>query len=416
MPHKQNYMSQVPFNSTTKAFTTPVKKKPLIELVMGSKDKFNLILTEGLMRKINYLCEEIPNNEWSGIVFYTPNGSITNIPNLTLTAFDVYPLDIGTSTYTEFEYTPDLTGYMASNPDLLDAQMGLIHSHNHMNTFFSGTDTATLREQAPLYKTFLSVIVNNRLEVDAALAVESHMTTTKRNTTTFQDFNYKEASMVDTEDTVITKTVALRFDANITKEYDRWKDEGFAGIVNKLKKDVTKHSKSNFGKPKTANKTVSTINNKQTNGWGTPFDDAYQPTLFPEYCEIDEVEPSDILEYDTEYIQKVREYLYAIASLNSYVPLSNISNFEDVFNRAMLSVNSINPEEYADQLQESIKKIESDLRIELEDKDDFIEFLIFAESEFNDILDKLEDTHHTAIFIEVFNDYLFDNLSDEDMM
>lgn len=416
MPHKQNYMSQVPFNSTTKAVTTPVKKKPLIELVMGSKDKFNLILTEGLMRKINYLCEEIPNNEWSGIVFYTPNGSITNIPNLTLTAFDVYPLDIGTSTYTEFEYTPDLTGYMASNPDLLDAQMGLIHSHNHMNTFFSGTDTATLREQAPLYKTFLSVIVNNRLEIDAALAVESHMTTTKRDMTTFQDFNYKETSMVDTEDTVITKTVALRFDANITKEYDRWKEEGFAGIVNKLKKDVTKHSKSNFGKSKTTNKTVSTINNKQTNGWGTPFDDAYQPTLFPEYYEIDEVESSDILEYDTEYIQKVREYLYAIASLNSYVPLSNISNFENVFNRAMLSVNSINPEEYADQLQESIKKIESDLRIELGDKDDFTEFLIFAESEFNDILDNLEDTHHTAIFIEVFNDYLFDNLSDEDMM
>ena len=42
--------------------------------------------------------------------------------------------------------------------------------------------------------------------------------------------------MVDTEDTVITKTVALRFDANITKEYDRWKEEGFAGIVNKLKR------------------------------------------------------------------------------------------------------------------------------------------------------------------------------------
>ena len=307
MPHKQNYMSQVPFNSTTKAFTTPVKKKPLIELVMGSKDKFNLILTEGLMRKINYLCEEIPNNEWSGIVFYTPNGSITNIPNLTLTAFDVYPLDIGTSTYTEFEYTPDLTGYMASNPDLLDAQMGLIHSHNHMNTFFSGTDTATLREQAPLYKTFLSVIVNNRLEIDAALAVESHMTTTKRDMTTFQDFNYKETSMVDTEDTVITKTVALRFDANITKEYDRWKEEGFAGIVNKLKKDITKHSKSNFGKLKTTSKAVSTINNKQTNGWDNPFDDAYQPTLFPEYYEIDEIESSDILDYDTEYIQKVRE-------------------------------------------------------------------------------------------------------------
>ena len=63
-----------------------------------------------------------------------------------------------------------------------------------------------------------------------------------------------------------------------------------------------------------------------------------------------------------------------------------------------------------------LKKIESDLRIELGDKDNFIEFLIFAESEFNDILDNLEDTHHTAIFIEVFNDYLFDNLSDEDMM
>ena len=57
----------------------------------------------------------------------------------------------------------------------------------------------------------------------------------------------------------------------------------------------------------------------------------------------------------------------------------------------MLSVNSINPNEYADQLQESIKKTESDLRIELGNKDSFIEFLIFAESEFNDVLDKLEE-------------------------
>ena len=78
-------------------------------------------------------------------------------------------MDIGTQAYTEFDMNPDVIAYMCENPELLDCQMGLIHSHNNMSTFFSGTDTATLKEEGRDRNNFVSLIVNNAGTYTAAI-------------------------------------------------------------------------------------------------------------------------------------------------------------------------------------------------------------------------------------------------------
>lgn len=78
-------------------------------------------------------------------------------------------MDIGTAAYTEFDMSPDVISYMTNNPELLDCQMGLIHSHNQMATFFSGTDISTLKEEGIDRNHFVSLIVNNAGTYTAAI-------------------------------------------------------------------------------------------------------------------------------------------------------------------------------------------------------------------------------------------------------
>ena len=65
--------------------------------------------------------------------------------------------------------SPDVVSYMANNSELLDCQMGLIHSHNNMSTFFSGTDIRTLEEEGLDRNHFVSLIVNNQGSYTAAI-------------------------------------------------------------------------------------------------------------------------------------------------------------------------------------------------------------------------------------------------------
>jgi hypothetical protein len=135
--------------------------------------KHKLIIPAEVEGKIRYLCQEIYNVEWSGILFYTHTGSFED--NLVLECKDILLMDIGTQTYTEFSNSPIVISYMVEN-DLLDCHIGLIHSHQSMPTFFSGTDTATLKEEGASMDNFLSLIVNNKGNYTAAITRKSIIT------------------------------------------------------------------------------------------------------------------------------------------------------------------------------------------------------------------------------------------------
>ena len=78
---------------------------------------------------IRHLCGRIPDREWSGVLFYTVTGTFEE--GLTVQCKDICLMDVGSATYTEFDTSPDIAGYMVEN-DLLDCYLGLVHSHNNM--------------------------------------------------------------------------------------------------------------------------------------------------------------------------------------------------------------------------------------------------------------------------------------------
>ena len=243
-----NFKNPVGDNNTS----TAVKPKELpIPLVNKTGDNIKVTVTEGMINKIRYICGEFPTKEWSGVLFYDIKGSLKKPNLIEIKAFDFYPLDLGSNSYTEFEYSPDFAAYIARNPLLMDHQMGLIHSHNNMGVFFSGTDTATLQEQAPLYKKFLSIIVNNRMDIVAKLAVytESDITNNTEiiSTTNYQDIDYTNKKINNSSK--ITKVFKEKevwvYDCDIIKEGKEIVDEEFKGVVEDLKTNNTKQSFNN---------------------------------------------------------------------------------------------------------------------------------------------------------------------------
>lgn len=141
----------------------------VISLVQKSGTyNYKLIIPAEVERKIRFTCQKVWNTEWSGTLFFTYEGSFEN-NDLVIRCVDIYIMDIGTQAYTEFDMNPDVISYMCENPELLDCQMGLIHSHNNMSTFFSGTDTATLKEEGRDRNNFVSLIVNNAGTYTAAI-------------------------------------------------------------------------------------------------------------------------------------------------------------------------------------------------------------------------------------------------------
>lgn len=157
------------------------------------KSTYKLIIPSDVERKIRHLCHKVPNVEWSGTLFFTSEGSMED-GSLVITCKDIYVMDIGSATYTEFDMSPEVISYMCENPDLLGMQMGLIHSHNNMATFFSGTDTATLNEEGRDRNHFVSLIVNNEGTYTAAITRKIKATKTIQESYSYGSF----------EDTTVT--------------------------------------------------------------------------------------------------------------------------------------------------------------------------------------------------------------------
>lgn len=178
-------------------------------------DTYKLVIPADVEKKIRHLCNRISQVEWSGTLFYTHSGSYEE-GTLEIRCVDIFPMDIGSQTYTEFDMSPDVIAYMTTRPELLDCQMGLIHSHNNMATFFSGTDTSTLREEGNDRNHFVSLIVNNAGTYTAAITrklTEKRVINTTFTYRTFDDVEKTGTKSVEVEEEVIAYNML-----NIIKE------------------------------------------------------------------------------------------------------------------------------------------------------------------------------------------------------
>lgn len=154
---------------------------------------YKLFIPKEVEIKIRMLCTLCPNKEWSGILFYKLIGSFTD-NNLEIHCVDIYQMDEGNATYTEFDMNPDVAGYIVDHPELCKdgIYQALIHSHNNMPTFFSGTDLDTLYEQGEKMYHFVSLIVNNVGNYTAAITRQVEVENKVQAFINFTTFNDKK--------------------------------------------------------------------------------------------------------------------------------------------------------------------------------------------------------------------------------
>lgn len=101
-------------------------KKEITLIKNSYYNNLKLIIPNEVEKKIRFTCQQIWDFEWSGTLFFNYSGSFEN-NDLVITCVDFYVMDIGSTTYTEFDMNPDVISYMTEHPELLNCQIGLIH-------------------------------------------------------------------------------------------------------------------------------------------------------------------------------------------------------------------------------------------------------------------------------------------------
>lgn len=200
---------------------------------------YKLVIPAEVERKIRFACQRVWNTEWSGTLFFTHEGTFEN-NDLVIRCVDIYIMDIGTQAYTEFDMNPDVIAYMCENPELLDCQMGLIHSHNNMSTFFSGTDTATLKEEGRDRNNFVSLIVNNAGNYTAAITRRVKSKSVK-GSVSYEFFGDGEKH--DTKEYVSEENEIEWFYLNIEKEGDTFSFQDMDARFEEIKKRKAEKAK-----------------------------------------------------------------------------------------------------------------------------------------------------------------------------
>lgn len=96
--------------------------------------------------------------------FKVVSGSLQDPENLAIEIIDFFLMDLGTSGFTSFKYTPEITEYQMENEHLIEdgIRTGCLHSHHFMPTFFSGEDIDDLviNTKDKSVDFYLSTIVN----------------------------------------------------------------------------------------------------------------------------------------------------------------------------------------------------------------------------------------------------------------
>tara|TARA_R110002050_G_scaffold57833_5_gene130066 strand:+ start:423 stop:1508 length:1086 start_codon:yes stop_codon:yes gene_type:complete len=198
--------------------------------VVDSKQTIKTVVTIDVYNKMKYLCQKISAVEWSGVLFYTVEGSIKDPENMVITMRNILPLDKGTSGYTEYVLDDRLTNFLMDNPDHLGYKIGHIHSHNTMAVFFSGTDMDELTENSEAHNYYFSFIVNNKMEMTAK--VGQMVTSESKSYVKALDDNGEEyiSESLETSKHVIT------YDCKIHNTYVSVTDDVFKANVEEIMK------------------------------------------------------------------------------------------------------------------------------------------------------------------------------------
>lgn len=191
-----------------------------------------IIIPKEIENTINYLHKTIGATEWSGILFYKlTKGSISRLKDLEFTVQFVYPMNIGSSAYTEFEYNSEVMNAYDLKEELVECSSAMIHSHHNMSAFFSGTDTSELLDNCKHFNYYISLIVNFTKEYKCKIAFPSKTKVTYQSIITDQFGKPVIAKKTVDQDVVIIGSLDIEFEDKAV--YPNW----IVSRVVKLKED-----------------------------------------------------------------------------------------------------------------------------------------------------------------------------------
>lgn len=185
-----------------------ITKEIKLPQLVAQQSTFKLIVPENVEEKIRYLIRKFPHTEWSGVLFYRHQGTFED-KDLVITCEDIFPMDLGTSGWTEFKMNEDVTAYMADNIELFDCEMGLLHSHHMMGAYFSGQDNLMLQQEGNDTNCFVSLVVDTRGQYVARITrkVQSKSEVTVKNLGTSYEFFGEGSRDITHNGREITKVV-----------------------------------------------------------------------------------------------------------------------------------------------------------------------------------------------------------------
>jgi len=143
-----------------------------MEIKLGTVGK--LIISKELEHIIDSLHQLIGKSEWSGPLFYKlESGNLSELHDLVFKASYMYPMDIGSSAETSFDWSGELIDAYSVEPTAMEMSIGHIHSHHSMGAFYSGTDDAEVRKNTPNFNYYLTLIVDFTKTYKAKLSINS---------------------------------------------------------------------------------------------------------------------------------------------------------------------------------------------------------------------------------------------------
>lgn len=217
-------------------------------------------VTQQLKSQIDYLHSNIHNIEWSGVLLYKlDKGNFKKLKNLEFIANDLFLMDIGSSMYTEIEFSNNIVDMYDNIPEAMELKTGLIHTHHNMQTFFSDTDVSEIQDNVSKYNYYISLIVNNSYDWSCKLAIKTKV----KSTTTFIVKNDEGVDItsliVSEEDAVIIGNLSVEIESLNVKDYFKKQYDNIKSKCFERSNTVTNPYKNNLFN--TDNKWVSEKNN-----------------------------------------------------------------------------------------------------------------------------------------------------------
>lgn len=196
---------------------TPSLNSPIVHLTNG---RGKVVISPLLAAQITHLHKLAGNKEWSGVLFFSPiNEDLSNPSNFRAVAEAVYPMDIGTAGYTEYEFTPETVIDMYERYPKADPagkpkwKMGHIHTHHGMGAYFSGTDDQELKDNANKYAYYLSLVVDFQGTYKCKVAFVAEV---KRKISAKHSSGWKVIKQEESE------LIFAAFDVDVVMSLDAW--------------------------------------------------------------------------------------------------------------------------------------------------------------------------------------------------